>query len=339
MATIRRRGTKWQVQIRRQGHSPLSRSFQLKANAELWARQKESEIERGELHVDTRALRSLALSDLLERYACVIIPRKRGGNREIYMLRVILRHPVTRLALQQLTPAEMAKFRDDRLKLVKGSSVRRELAIVHHCLQVARKEWGVPLPSNPVHQIVLPRIGNARERRASAEELDRLLSACKGKCSHWLPTAIELAVETGMRRSELLSMRWDDLDPAARTVLLRMTKNGCSRKVPLSSRALELIQRMPRVGERVFGISANALRLAWGRLRRRVGVSGLRFHDLRHEAISRFFEKGLSMPEVAAISGHKDPRMLMRYTHPKAELIAIKLRSLGQSCTPRGWVS
>ena len=80
----------------------------------------------------------------------------------------------------------------------------------------------------------------------------------------------------------------------------------------------------PHLGDTVFVVSANAVRLAWERLRRRAGL-GLRFHDLRHEAVSRFFEKGLSLPEVAAISGHKDPRMLMRYTHPKAEAIAVKL--------------
>lgn len=75
----------------------------------------------------------------------------------------------------------------------------------------------------------------------------------------------------------------------------------------------------------VYIVSANALRLAWERLRRRAGVSGLRFHDLRHEAVSRFFEKGLNVPEVAMISGHRDPRMLFRYTHPKAEEVAAKL--------------
>jgi integrase len=128
-----------------------------------------------------------------------------------------------------------------------------------------------------------------------------------------------------MRRSELLSMRWEDVDVLRRTVLLRTTKNGRPRTVPLSMRALEIIQDMPRVGDRVFVVSANAVRLAWERLRRRAGISGLRFHDLRHEAISRFFEKGLNMPEVATISGHRDPRMLMRYTHPRPEMIALKL--------------
>src|SRR5262249_22368774 len=143
--------------------------------------------------------------------------------------------------------------------------------------------------------------------------------------SRWLPTVIELAVETGMRRSELLGMRWDDVDLQARTVRLRNTKNGHPRTVPLSTRALGVIKETPRCGDTVFVVSANALRLAWERLRRRAGVSGLRFHDLRHEAVSRFFEKGLSVPEVAMISGHRDPRMLFRYTHPKAEEVATKL--------------
>jgi integrase len=123
----------------------------------------------------------------------------------------------------------------------------------------------------------------------------------------------------------MLAMRWGDVDLEARTVLLRDTKNGRPRTVPLSPRALEIIRGTPRVGDTIFVVSPNAVRLAWERLKRRAGVFGLRFHDLRHEAISRFFAKGLNMPEVAAISGHRDPRMLMRYTHPKAAEIAVKL--------------
>jgi len=203
--------------------------------------------------------------------------------------------------------------------------VRRELAIVRHCLEVARTEWGFALKSNPVHQVKLPRPSKPRERRATPDELERLLAACEATSCSWLPAIIQLAVETGMRRSELLSMRWDDVDLKARTVLLRSTKNGHPRTVPLSPRALEIIRDTPRFGKIVFGVSANAVRLAWERLKRRAGVTDLRFHDLRHEAVSRFFENGLNMPEVAAISGHKDPRMLMRYTHPKAEAIAMKL--------------
>jgi integrase len=162
-------------------------------------------------------------------------------------------------------------------------------------------------------------------RRAYQGELEKLLTACEGSRCRWLPAVIQLAVETGMRRSELLAMRWDDVDLEARTVLLRNTKNGLPRTVPLSPRALSVLKVMPRYGPTVFIVSANALRLAWERLRRRAGVSGLRFHDLRHEAVSRFFEKGLNVPEVAMISGHRDLRMLFRYTHPKPEEVAAKL--------------
>jgi integrase len=325
MATIRRRGTTWQVQVRRQGHATLSRTFRLKADAEQWARQKEAEIDRGELPVDTRILRSYTLAQLLERYAAIVVPRKRGADREHYMLRVVLRHSLSRLSLHKLTPAEVAAYRDERLAVVTGATVRRELAIVRHCLEVARSEWGFVLPLNPVDHVKLPTPGNPRQRRATTGELQQLLGVCEARGKQWLGAVIQLAVETGMRRSELLGMQWADVDLEARTVFLRNTKNGHPRTVPLSPRALEIIGAMPRMGDRVFPVTANALRLAWERLRRRAGVSGLRFHDLRHEAVSRFFEKGLNMPEVAAISGHRDPRMLMRYTHPRAEAIAAKL--------------
>jgi integrase len=325
MATIRRRGTTWQVQVRRQGHATLSRTFRLKADAEQWARQKEAEIDRGELPVDTRVLRSHTLAQLLERYVCSVVPRKRGADRERYMVRVVLRHPLARLSLHTLRPTEIARYRDERLAVVTGSTVLRELCIVRHCLEIARTEWGLVLPSNPVDLVQLPAPNNPRQRRATAGELDQLLRACETRGNRLLGAAIQLAVETGMRRSELLGMQWADVDLEGRTVFLRNTKNGDPRTVPLSPRAIEIIGSMPRTGDKVFPMTPNALRLAWERLRRRAGISGLRFHDLRHEAVSRFFEKGLNMPEVAAISGHRDPRMLMRYTHPKAEAIAAKL--------------
>ncbi len=297
----------------------------MRADAELWARQLEAELDRGGLPADSRRLRARTLADLLRRYEAEIVPRKRSADREVYMLRVILRHPVAQVSLQLLPATEIAKYRDIRLSVVKGDTVRRELAIVRHCIEVARNEWGFVLPSNPVQQVKMPRAGNPRERRAHAGELEKLLEACKASSSRWLPAVIQLAVETGMRRGELLAMRWDDVDLEARTVVLRNTKNGFPRTVPLSTRALNVIKDTPRCGPTVFAISANALRLAWERLRRRAGVLELRFHDLRHEAVSRFFERGLNVPEVAMISGHRDPRMLFRYTHPKPEEVAAKL--------------
>jgi integrase len=343
MATVRRRGLTWTVQVRRRGFPTLTRTFQRKSDAELWARQREAEIDRGDLPSNIRGLRAHTLRQLLERYAETVTSRKRGADRERYKLRVILNHPIAALSLDRLTPAQIARYRDDRLTVVKGDTVRRELAIVQHCLELARKEWGIALLANPVRQIKLPSVGRSRERRTTAAELTQLLEMCGGKAPqrYWLPAMILLAVETGMRRGELLSLRWDDIDLASRTVHLKMTKNGHPRTVPLSGAALDVIRQIPRSREAgsfrqgesdaehspsVFLVTANAFRLAWERLKRKAGVTGLRFHDLRHEAVSRFFEKGLNVPEVASISGHRDPRMLMRYTHPKAEAIAQKLQ-------------
>jgi integrase len=324
VASIRRRGRTWQVQVRRQGSPLLTRTFRQKSHARLWARQKEAELDRGAPPIDTRMLRSITLHDLLERYRQTVTPRKRGATRERYKLRVLLRHPIAHLSLDRLTTSEIASFRDERLAVVKADTVRRELAILHHCLRLACDEWGIPMRSNPVAEIKLPSPGWPRDRRVGTEELQRLLGACTSG-SKWLPTIIGLAIETGMRRGELLAIRWTDVDLCARTVRLTKTKNGHPRTVPLSSVAVRLLENTPRIDDRVFPITPNAVRLAWERLRRRAGVTGLRFHDLRHEAVSRFFERGLNMPEVAAISGHRDARMLMRYSHPRPEAIAQKL--------------
>ena len=129
-----------------------------------------------------------------------------------------------------------------------------------------------------------------------------------------------------MRRGEILNLCWEDICIHQRIAKLTFTKNGSSRDVPLSSKAIRvLLKQKARKTCIPFPINANAFRIAWDRLKKRAATHNLNFHDLRHEAISRFFERGLSIAEVATISGHKDPRMLFRYTHLNATAIARKL--------------
>ena len=118
-----------------------------------------------------------------------------------------------------------------------------------------------------------------------------------------------------MRRSEILKLKWCDVNLESRFASLYDTKNGEDRRVPLTKRCRRVLIGMSRDDERVFPISASYLRRAWDRARRKAGINDLRFHDLRHEAVSQFFEMGMSVPEVALISGHKDLRQLFRYTH------------------------
>jgi hypothetical protein len=149
----------------------LTRTFRLKSDADMWARQREAELDRGDLLVDHRALRSLSLSTLLERYRDTVTPRKRGAAQERYKLRILLAHPIAQQSLERLSAAEVAAYRDERLSVVTAGTVRRELAVLRHCLEIARNAWGIGLPGNPLRQIELPPPGRGRERRATPQEL------------------------------------------------------------------------------------------------------------------------------------------------------------------------
>jgi integrase len=327
MASIRRRKGKWQAQVRRQGHRQLARSFIHRRDAEAWARQAEAELDRAALPVDPRKLKALTFGELLERYAAEVTPRKRGAYAEMSRVRLLRGAAIYRVGLAQLTANHIEDYLRGRQSTVCGETARKDGILIRQVIASASWLWGIKLGSNPALQVKLPPPSNPRTRRLSPSDHEKLRQALARTRSPFVAAAIDLALHTGMRRGELLAARWSDLDLEQRTLRLAMTKNGHPRTIPLAPEAMETIKglRAMAVGERILPISANALRLAWERLKRRAGIEDLRFHDLRHEAISRLFEKGLNVPEVAVMSGHRDPRMLFRYTHPRPEDIARKL--------------
>ncbi|MEL0291930.1 MAG: site-specific integrase, partial [Aquiluna sp.] len=202
-----------------------------------------------------------------------------------------------------------------------------DLILIRHCLKIAMNEWGLMLSSNPVDKVKMPPSSPARKRRLEDGEFERLEEAAKQTKNPHIWPVIVFAIETGMRRGEILGLRWEHVDLDRRIAYLPLTKNGSSREVPLSAKAAEVLARQRQRNDTPlpFPVTPNGFRLAWERLRRRAGLSDLHFHDLRHEAISRFFELGLNIPEVAVISGHKDPKMLFRYTHLRAEELVGRL--------------
>ncbi len=328
MATIRKRNDKWQVQVRRQGFPLYTRSFINRRDAETWARITESELDRADLPTDTRTLNNTTVGDLLRRYRDTITPKKRSAPIERYRIAVILRHPIALLTLARATPDRFVEHREARLREVTGETARKDLILLRHLFDTARREWGLKLQRNPLDDVAKPPPCKSRTRRVMPEEFARLQTALLKSRNPVLGTAMRFAIETGMRRGELLRMEWQHVNRERRTLEIPLTKTGHPRIIPLSTAALEMLNTLE--GReldpvRVFPTTGNALRLAWERLRRRVGIADLRFHDLRHEAISRLFERGLSVPEVALISGHRDPRMLFRYTHLRPEDIAAKL--------------
>jgi integrase len=272
------------------------------------------------------------LGELLERYLEEITPAKKGAGAESARIRALLRHPLANRYVAGIRGVDIARYRDERLKKVCAATAKRDLTIVSHLFEVARKEWGIHV-LNPVRDVSLPGHARARNRRlrpgedgGDCEET-RLLSACREARNPYLLPMVKLAIETAMRQGEIIGLCWEHVDLNRHIVHLLDTKNGESRSVPLSTTAVHVLRALPRSlhGQVFPGMTTEAVKRAYKRAVRRAGIEDLRFHDLRHEATSRLFEKGLNIMEVASITGHKDLRMLRRYTHLKAEDLALKL--------------
>ena len=318
MASILKLRGKYRAQVRMQGRS-LCRTFSALGDARRWAREQEVAIERGGGTGGSRREHGElpTLVTLLDRYAAEVTPSKKGAAQEAVRLGV-LRRTLGTTRLDALRPAILT-FTQRRLQEVTSGTVLRDLALLRSVVAVARRDWGIPVEWPDVS---MPAPSKPRTRRPSQGELDALLAAAHTK----LRPAILLLLETGMRRGELLSAQWVDVDWEDHTLRLRDTKNGESRLVPLSSRALKVLATLPRDQARIIPVSANALRLAWERLKAKLGLHDLRMHDLRREAASRAFEKGLSLPEVALLTGHRTPGTLLRhYAALEAKRVARRL--------------
>ncbi|MBA9071512.1 integrase [Methylobacterium sp. RAS18] len=328
MATIRKRGRSWQVQVRHIGFPTRSKSFPSKAAAIAWAQARERDYAPTDDPIERPAGDSLTVGELLQRYQTDVTALKRGYASENCRINNMLGHPVATVSVTNISSRHFAEYRNNRLKKVGADTVRRELTIFRHCFEIARKEWDIPVAKNPLHDIRFPVPGLPREERLSEEGAANLYRVIDTLRNRYIASIVVLAIETGMRRGELISLRWKDVDLKNGTVRLHQTKNGRPRTVPLTPQATETLTLIERRGESVFPVSGNAVQLSWERVRIRAGLGRLRFHDLRHEAISRFFELGLSIPEVALISGHRDTKMLMRYTHIRPEHLSRKLSRL-----------
>ncbi len=337
MASIRRRRGKWQVQVRRKGFPALSKAFVAKEDALRWAREQERAVDRGENPKSTISDTTLRfLSEILDKYEVEVSSRKRSQSDRFHLRP--LRSAMADKAASELAPADLAAFREARLKSVSPSTVRKEMTLLISVLTVANREWGESFHLDGFKAVRKPIAARGRERRIEPSEWSPLVEAVDQCRNPLVGQVFRFAVATGMRRSEVLSLTWPNIDLKNRVAFLPLTKNGEARRVPLSSQAMQVLQERLKATQwtpeglidpscaHVFPISANAVRLAWERVRQKAGIKDLRFHDLRHEAISRFFEIGLSVPEVALISGHKDPKMLFLYTQLRAENVAMKLQ-------------
>ena len=263
MGSIRKRNGKFQAQIRRDGVPPLSKTFTNKKDAVVWVRGIEARIDAGETNVS--APKATSLADLITRYSQEITPLKKGRDTEQRRLGRLLRDPVAATPLSKLTSAKLAEFRDRRIN--DGfRAAQYDLILIKHCIKIARLEWGVSMPNNPVDNIRIPNGIKRRGRRLNEGEYELLREAVKHCKNLLICPIVDFAIETAMRRSEILSLRWENIDHKYTIATLPDTKNGSKREVPLTRKAKQLLESLSKQEEYVFPMSDCAVRHAWDRL-------------------------------------------------------------------------
>ena len=327
MATFRNRHGKWQARVQRKGQKPVSKSFQTKEDAQRWARQIEAAIDKGSYTSITLAEKTL-FKDVIERYIQEVTLQTRSMREDTYRLRALARHPIANLCMTALTPIKVAEYRDERLKLVSNGAVIRELSYFSSIINHARREWGINV-ANPIPLVKKPVSPQGRNRILTAGELERLYAALTPKIkssNHWILPLTKFALESAMRKGEILGLRWEHIDLRKRTAFIPQTKNGEPRIVPLSSAAVQILKALPRnLQGTVFPVTKCTLSAAIERARTKAKIDDFHFHDLRHMAITRLAEKLPNLIELSAVSGHKSLTMLKRYYHPNPERLAQKL--------------
>lgn len=324
MATFQKRSGSWRAIVRRKGMAPISRTFDYKHEAISWAAEIESEITRG-VYISRAEAERTTLAEALERYIREYIPHLANPRQNELRVRAIMRRPLGSRFLASIRGKDIADFIQTRqAEGVKGNTVRLDLAVLSRLFEIAARDWGMESLSNPVRKVNKPKITGGRTRRLGEGEEEALLAAAT---PHLRPV-IRFALETAMRRSEIASMDWTGVDLARGVVTLLRTKNGDSRTVPLSPVAMDILRSLPRnLSGSVFGYRREgAITLAFRRACAKAALEDLHFHDLRHEAVSRLFERtDLDVMEIRMISGHRTMQMLARYAHLRADRLVSRL--------------
>jgi integrase len=339
----------WRAQVRRKGRY-LSQTFKRNTAAQEWARAIETRIDRGETPTrmdrleappPTAKIRANTFGQLIDLHVQDMKGVGRAPRRSKDATLQALNAQLGGLRLDELTRERFIQFGRDRARRGAGPvTVNIDFSYIRLVISHAAAVHGVAVSPEPVElaRIALKRLGiigksRARERRPTANELERLIGYLDANPRQLIPMGriVRFAVATAMRQDEITRVRWADIDAEGRTIIVRdrkdpRDKTGNDQKTPLLDAtgfdAWALIEEQKSVAGRddcVFPYNGRSIGAAFRRACRELGIDDLHFHDLRHEAASRLFEAGLSIEQVALVTGHKDWKMLKRYTHLRPE--------------------
>lgn len=331
MATITKRGESWFAQIRRKGHKSISKSFSTKTRAQQWAREVESQIDSMQFK-DARSLTNIRLSELIDRYTEEVGGIKPFGKNKTAVLRKWkLSHGG--MAISELTDDALIAWVRERAKKAAGVTIAVDLTYLGMVLRTAKELWRLPVDPSVVASaraslgyIGLSAKSKERKRRPTQAEIDDIVLHFAIRTRQRVPMGdlILFAIETAMRLGEIIRLKWDDINHADKTIIIRdrkhpTEKEGNDQEVPLLGAAYEIAMRQPQGDERIFPITEGTPSSLFPRACKEIGIIDLRFHDLRHEGVSRLFEQGYSIEQVALVSGHRDWKMLSRYVQLRAK--------------------
>jgi integrase len=338
MASIQKRNSRFRVRITREGKSTLCATFYSRLEAVQWAKHTEAQLRLG-LYEEPQNPRNPTQDVLFEEAATHYMNthsvHKKIVRSETYRLQILIKRWKD-LTLKQVDKHAILTLRDDLLALGRsGETVNHYLNTLSKLFQMVNSEWDLPL-QNPVKGVkrMPPAKGRTKRITASIEQL--LLGSCDALSLPLLRSIIQFAIQTGMRRGELMGLTWADIDLPNRKAYLHDTKNGDPRQVPLTQDAVAILSALSKdESGKVFPMSLVTLRIQFERVciftKKQYTEGGtnpfddLRFHDLRHEALSRLSDAGLNVIELSHISGHRTLSMLKRYVHCSHTAIFMKL--------------
>jgi integrase len=325
MASIYKRNGKWRVEIRKIGSKGIHKSFIVKDEAIRFARETEVKIEQG-LYQDLTLAKKTKLKDVLAQYRDRVSINKKGYEQERYKINKIIRSNIADKTLSQLTPLVLFEHIEQQKKLYTASTVNKSITIINLALNFAERFLGISLNTNPLKFIKRLKESQFVGQVIEPHEEALLLKHAEFSKLYWLKVAIILGIDCGLRRGEILKLKADDINYNNCTAILRDTKNGETREIGLSSRAIQELKKLPvSIDGKLFPCKrSDTFTFYYKQLKRWSGVKK-RFHDTRHTFASRSTTSGWSITEIAAQGGWKQLQVLKRYTHIKAEYLAKKM--------------
>lgn len=324
-ATKTAQGT-WRIQFMVNGERHGG-TFPTKRQADEFKAKKISEI----LALSTgKGGTVFTLSQVLDRYAEEVSPRKKGEAKELLRLEAFKRQPLpVNAKLSSITTADLVKWRDARLKINARGTVLRDITLLGNVFEIARKEWQL-IEVNPMRDVGKPANPDHRERVITGREIKLMLRALgHGGSVRTVSQAVArcflVALSTGMRAGELCAIQWSDV--RGDYVRLHTSKTGAGRDVPLSPYARRTIEKMRGWdASSVFGLSSQTLDAMFRKYRKKAGLSGFVFHDARHTAATRMaMSRKVDALQLCRIFGWKNPKQAMTYFNPTASQLAAML--------------